>query len=236
MSNWSILCDFDGTIAVEDVTDVLLERFAHPQWRAFEDQWKAGQLSSRRCMQEQIRLLDVDVDELNAAIDDIRIDPAFPAFVRAAHRTGWPVCVVSDGLDYAIRRILSHHGLGNLPIYANHLVQNGERGWRLESPWSSQSCGVDSGTCKCERSRIAGSDGSRTLLVGDGASDFCAAEHVDFVFAKHRLIEHCRAQNLHHVPIVGFDDATRLLPALDTTRNTSIDPVADNPASLSLSI
>jgi 2-hydroxy-3-keto-5-methylthiopentenyl-1-phosphate phosphatase len=214
VSSWSILCDFDGTIAVEDVTDVILERFARPGWRAIEDKWRDGQLSSRLCMQQQVSLLDMSLEELDEAIDDIRIDPAFPAFVHAVQRTGWSICVVSDGLDYAIRRILSQYGLESLPIYANHLAQTGTRSWRLDSPWAASGCSVDSGTCKCARARLVSTAQQRTLLVGDGASDFCAAEHVDFVFAKHRLIEHCRAHNLHHVPIVGFDDAIHFLPAL----------------------
>ena len=30
---YSVLVDFDGTIALEDTTDLVLERFADPQWR-----------------------------------------------------------------------------------------------------------------------------------------------------------------------------------------------------------
>ena len=56
--------------------------------------------------------------------------------------------------------------------------------------------------------------GAKTLLIGDGASDFCAADRVDFVFAKHRLIEHCRAAGIPYVPITGFEDALEFLPQL----------------------
>jgi 2-hydroxy-3-keto-5-methylthiopentenyl-1-phosphate phosphatase len=60
----------------------------------------------------------------------------------------------------------------------------------------------------------ASAGGARTLLIGDGASDFCAADRVDFVFAKHRLIEHCRAAGIDYVPITGFEDALEFLPKL----------------------
>ena len=32
VSGWTILCDFDGTISVEDVIDSLLDRFGGPGW------------------------------------------------------------------------------------------------------------------------------------------------------------------------------------------------------------
>ena len=226
MDSWTILCDFDGTISVDDVTDVLLERFSRPGWEALEEEWRRGKLSSRLCMQGQIALLDVSKEELDEQIDELRIDPAFPAFVRAAHRAGYALSIVSDGLDYAIRRILARHGLDDLPIHANHLVQTGPRSWLLESPFADKACRVDSGTCKCVCAQKAQATRKHVMLVGDGASDFCAAEQVDFVFAKYRLNEHCRAKDIHHVSIVGFADAIDLLPALAgdrEERTTSYD-------------
>lgn len=214
MNSWTILCDFDGTISVDDVTDVLLERFSRPGWQELEEEWRTGRLSSRLCMQEQIALLDVSKEELDAQIDELRIDPAFPAFVSAARDAGCALSIVSDGLDYAIRRILGRHGLTDIPIHANHLIQTGPRSWRLESPFADKSCRVDSGTCKCVCAQKAQATRKHVMLVGDGASDFCAAEQVDFVFAKYRLNEHCRAKDIHHVSIVGFADAINLLPAL----------------------
>ena len=37
---------------------------------------------------------------------------------------------------------------------------------------------------------------------------------MDFVFAKNRLIEHCRAAGIPYVPIASFDEAIELLPSL----------------------
>ncbi len=34
------------------------------------------------------------------------------------------------------------------------------------------------------------------------------------MFAKHRLIEHCRAAGIPYMPITGFEDALDLLPRL----------------------
>src|SRR5262245_12565255 len=52
-----VFVDFDGTIASLDTTDLLLERFAAPQWRQIEEDWKAGLIGSRECLVRQIDLV-----------------------------------------------------------------------------------------------------------------------------------------------------------------------------------
>lgn len=214
MTQWNILCDFDGTIAVEDVTDALLDRFAAPEWQAIEREWRAGKIGSAECMASQVALLDASREEIDAHLASLRIDPAFPAFVEAALSAGTKLRVVSDGLDYAIHAILARYQLDHLPVLANRLVPTGPRRWRLETPFSDPGCRIGSGHCKCASAVREHNRHHRVLLVGDGASDFCAAGEADYVFAKHRLIEHCRHAAIPHASIVGFTDAIALLPAL----------------------
>ncbi len=214
MDQWNILCDFDGTIAIEDVTDSLLERFAHPDWQVLERDWRAGQIGSAECMAGQVALIDASREDLDRHLAEMRIDSAFPMFVQAVHAAGVTLRVVSDGIDYAIRSILARHRLDGLPLLANRLVQAGPRSWRLETPFSDPDCRIGSGHCKCASAVREHNRHHRVLLIGDGASDFCAAGEADYVFAKHRLLEHCRHAGIPHVPIVGFADALELLPAL----------------------
>jgi len=120
----------------------------------------------------------------------------------------------SLGLDVAIESLLHRHQLDHLPVAANHLEADGPRRWRLEFPHTTAECRVASGLCKCAQVAMARRERKKVLLVGDGTSDFCAAGAVDLVFAKHRLIEHCRAAGIPYVPITGFEDALDLLPQL----------------------
>ncbi len=214
MTGWTILCDFDGTISVEDVIDSLLDRFGRPGWEALEQDWRAGRIGSRECMTGQVALLDMTREDLDEHLSSLWIDHAFPAFVAQARELSTPIRVVSDGLDYAIHKILGRYGLDDLPLAANHLAPAtppksvaahlAVPGRRLPQ-WYLQVRLV------AEQARKGG---TKTLLIGDGASDFCAADRVDFVFAKHRLIEHCRAAGIPYVPITGFEDALELLPRL----------------------
>jgi len=222
--NWHVICDFDGTIALEDVTDGLLSRFAPPAWEEIEAEWKDGKIGSRDCMARQVALIRASREELDSYIDQVEIDPDFPAFARLCLSHGTSFEVVSDGLDYAIRRILSSHGLGHLDVIANHLVDQGE-GYALEFPYSHATCRASSGTCKCRRvdPDVVGEKGP-SLLIGDGASDFCGASAVDLVLAKDKLLTQCRKMDYPHLAITNFADAIRLFTPLleDPSRAASL--------------
>ena len=212
--SWTILCDFDGTIAKQDVTDTLLEQFALPGWEEIETSWKKGLIGSRDCMGQQIALLRADRDQLNAALDAIEIDPGFHDFVALCRDQGLPLTIVSDGLDYAIKRILGRYGLDDLPIVANHLEMVGEDEYRLSFPYANNACAKGSGTCKCKVGERLSAGKAMTLLVGDGTSDMCAAGSVDLVFAKDKLLTHCRDHGLPVVAYRDFTNATMQLAAL----------------------
>lgn len=211
-SRWSVLCDFDGTITLDDVTDALLARLGRPGWKQLEHDWGAGRIGSRECMAGQIALLDARREDIDAVIDAVEIDPHFHAFVLAVHAAGIPLTIISDGIDYAIERTLARHGLSPLPTLANHLCQVNDDGWSLQFPHAMPGC--TSGHCKCSSVDTSRSAGHSILLIGDGQSDICAAGRVDFVFAKDGLLEHCRSQGLPHQAISGFADAILLLPDL----------------------
>ncbi|WP_394680066.1 MtnX-like HAD-IB family phosphatase [uncultured Comamonas sp.] len=207
-AGWMIQSDFDGTISLVDVTDSLLQRFGLPGWTGLEDAWERGDIGSRDCMQGQVALLDMDQQELDAHLDGIAIDPGFPGFVQAAQVLGLRVQVVSDGIDYAIQRVLARHGLGHLEVIANRLVQKDTRRWALEAPWASPHCKRASGNCKCERLAAQQAITGRVLYVGDSTSDFCVSHEADYVLAKYRLIGHCERHGIAHAPFLGFSDAT----------------------------
>lgn len=205
---WMVQSDFDGTISVCDVTDSLLQRFGRPGWLTLEEAWEAGEIGSRDCMTQQVALLDMDVAELDAHLDEVAIDPHFVDFVNAAQQRGVTVQVVSDGLDYAIRHILKAHGLEALPVFANQLLPAGPRRWKLASPYAHAACSRASGNCKCAHLSQQQALHGKVLYVGDGSSDFCVSAQADHVLAKNRLRTYCQEQGIEHTPMGDFFDAT----------------------------
>jgi 2,3-diketo-5-methylthio-1-phosphopentane phosphatase len=210
-STWQILCDFDGTIVTDDVTDRLLESFAAPAWRSLEREWREGRIGSMACMRDQIALLDVAPALLDGEVARTEVDPGFPGFIALARRLDLPVTIVSDGLDRVIKDVLRRAKLADIEIRSSRLSYAGDGKWRLEFPEAAPDCQSGSGTCKCA---IAKRGERRTLLIGDGRSDFCVAETADFVFAKDKLLAHCRERRMPHAAFADFAEAQQLLKQL----------------------
>jgi 2,3-diketo-5-methylthio-1-phosphopentane phosphatase len=201
---WSVLCDFDDTVSLADVTDALLQRYARPAWRELEAAWEAGRIGSRACMAGQVALLDCNPEELEGYVAGLAIDPGFAPFVAAVDAAGASLTIVSDGLDEVIAAMLAPAGLAHVPVHASRLVQTGARAWALEFPQAREECRSASATCKCHWLQAAPRS---TLLIGDGVSDICVAAGADMRFAKSRLREHCVELGLPRRPIRDFADA-----------------------------
>ena len=206
-----VFCDFDGTISVQDATDFILSRFADPKWQDIEEQWEKGAVGSAECMQRQVALIRATRRQLDAALDEIEIDPSFPAFASYCCSEGIPLTILSDGVDYFIHRILARHSLPPLPVIANQLTirgQNGNTRYQLALPFSQAACESGAGTCKCRCVRAAA--GTR-VYVGDGRSDFCVANNPELVFAKGNLAQYCERQGIAFIRYRRFADVTRAL-------------------------
>jgi HAD superfamily phosphoserine phosphatase-like hydrolase len=204
---YRVLLDFDGTVAPDDPTDRLLERFADPTWRDIETEWQAGRLTSRECMQRQAALLRATPHELDAAIHKVRVDPAFPGFVAFCRRRGIDMTIVSDGFDRVVGAALRQAGLP-VPFFANALEWLGGDRWRLALPHHRTDCRTGAANCKCAHGAW---DDGRSIVIGDGRSDFCMAARAGYVIAKDALAGFCRARGLPHASFGTLADATRHL-------------------------
>lgn len=201
-----VLVDFDGTITEHDVTDMLLGRFALPEWMAIEEEWKAGRIGSRECMARQVDLLRVTPEAYDAAVDEMRLDAAFPDLVELCRRNGIGMTIVSDGLDRSIARVL-RNARQDLPYFANKLEHVGGDRWRLGFPHARSDCRNLSGNCKCQFAEVQ--RGAAIVMVGDGRSDFCVSSRADIVFAKEALARHCSANALPHVEITTIAEVVK---------------------------
>ena len=208
-----IYSDFDGTIARCDVTDLVLQTFAPPEWEAIEAEWQKGAIDAATCMRRQIRLIDASRDALDELLAGVEIDPGFPEFVEWCRSHRVPLTVVSDGVDYFIEQILRHHGYGDLPVFANRLVPAGE-GWSLEQPWLSRACAARSGVCKCD---VTAATPRMGVYIGDGRSDECVSATADLLFAKDKLATYCAQENIPFTSFTTFHDVRRHLAGVLNT-------------------
>jgi 2-hydroxy-3-keto-5-methylthiopentenyl-1-phosphate phosphatase len=213
--------DFDGTLAMHDTVDGLLERHADPSWRALEAEWVADRISAQECMQRQIGLVRADRITLDRYFHGITLDPHFRAF-RQHVRDFAHVAIVSDGLDYAIRCALRQGGLDDLPVFANRLQFESDNSLALDFPHRNAACAGGNGVCKCAIARqLAARHGDPIVLVGDGKSDACLAGVADIVFAKGSLIRHCESRGIAYTRFDTFADVLNTVRTWTTETRVS---------------
>lgn len=220
-------CDFDGTIAVEDVTDAVLEQLASPQWHEFEEAWAAGEITAAECMRAQIPLIDATPQQLNALLDTMKIDAGFVDFVHFCRSNEIGITIVSDGVDRFISRVLANHGITGLEIIANRMsysVSSQGCRYRLDTPYASTGCPPGAGVCKCRIVRMP----EDHFYVGDGRSDFCVSHQASIVFAKSKLEAYCQQQAIPFIPYEGFAEVQRTVAMLldDPARRVSVSRLA----------
>lgn len=226
--DWTVICDFDGTISNVDVTDAILEAFADPSWLDIEKEWKSGQIGSQECLSRQIALIDAVPHALHALVDTVAIDTYFTEFADFCAAAGVRLVIVSDGFNEVIGRILARHGLGDLPVFANHLIRDAQT-YRVASPNQDADCCTKAGTCKCAViGDIVVEQDHAVLFVGDGRSDFCAAGRMaDVVAAKSSLLAHMRLTGKDCVPFNDFHEVRLLLSSLLASTAASVHPQSE---------
>lgn len=205
-----ITCDFDGTITRTDVGYTLVERYGRPGWKAFEERWRRGEISSAECMRAEFAHVEIGRAELDRFIDSIEVDPAFAPFVAQALQTGRQVTILSDGLDYYILRILERLHLAHLPLLCNRAIFHEDGRLDLEAPYPAVRRDA-AGNFKAHHVGVLRQEATHVTFIGDGHSDRGAAQVADRVHAKGELLRYCQEQDIPCHAFEDFGDLARLL-------------------------
>ncbi len=200
LSDCRFFFDFDNTLTSFDVLDDIVQRFSVDDgWIPWERDWAAGKIGSRECLTQQLRSVRVSRERLTSYLADIELDPHFFRLLAFLKKEGAGPVIVSDSFSFFIKTILSNNGISGVKVFANGLTFSGEV-LKPSFPYFNGSC---SRCAHCKKARLAEiAGGKKTVYVGDGRSDMCAAEHADLVFAKSTLLGHFRDKDL---PCVAFD-------------------------------
>jgi 2-hydroxy-3-keto-5-methylthiopentenyl-1-phosphate phosphatase len=182
----AFLVDYDGTIALTDVSDRIMAEFVTEEWERKAAEYDAGFIGSRRLMEWEVGLIRADPDALRAVAASQPHDPSFRPFVERARAARIPVEVVSDGFGFFIPAALASLGLGDLPVVTADTVFRDGRA-TIRFPNGHPTCFV-CGTCKRNRVLAHQAAGRAVVFIGDGPSDRYGAAHADVVFAKHALV------------------------------------------------
>lgn len=206
MKQYCILSDFDGTITQKDGLYSFIETYAQGDWEKIEQNWAEGRIDSKECLIEEFKLVPALSEELiSNFIETLEIDETFIDFYKNVLEKNIDFYIVSDGIDYFIKRILRRYGLGGMKIISNHGEFRGEF-FEITFPNDSTDCINNAGTCKCKVLSDLRKEYEKIIYIGDGVSDYCVADKADILYAKKRLLKYCSDKGIEHIPYNTFSD------------------------------
>ena len=187
----AFLVDYDGTIALTDVSDTITAALLPPDLeRELAEAYETGRIGSREIMRREMDLLPPDPERILEIVAAQPHDPTFASFVRRATSAGIPVEIVSDGFGFFIEPAMQRLGVADLvTVVTAETTFNGGRP-RIAFPNEHPTCHV-CGTCKRNRVLAHQAAGRAVVFIGDGESDRYAAGYSDLVFAKRSLVAIC---------------------------------------------
>ncbi|KYP80848.1 MtnX-like HAD-IB family phosphatase [Ferroacidibacillus organovorans] len=198
----SIFCDFDGTIATEDMISAIvtyaLKDAAQP---LFE------RILTRECsIREGVSALFAMIPSsrygelVSFARERVTIRPGFGEFVAYCQENQIPLRIVSGGFDFFVKPALASFA-GIDAIYANTLDTSGPY---LRAVWPypcDEHCAGDCGLCKPSIKRLH--EAKRVVVIGDGITDVRIALQADLVIARDALLSYGVE---HGLPVARFED------------------------------
>jgi 2,3-diketo-5-methylthio-1-phosphopentane phosphatase len=185
----AILVDYDGTVALTDVSDTVMAEHVPGLWEDEVAAYDAGRMGSRRLMELEMAMIDIEPTALLATAAAQPHDPGFLPFVRRAQAAKIPIEIVSDGFGFFIEPALEALGVGEVPVVTARTTFDGRRA-SIAFPNGHPSCFV-CGTCKRNRVLAHQAAGRAVVFIGDGESDRYAAGYADIVWAKRALVRIC---------------------------------------------
>lgn len=209
-SSIAFLTDFDDTAAVQNVAEIILEKFGEPSWKSIRARFRNGDITLKVYQELAFAEIKAHADELgDYAKQHVQLRPGFNEVYEYCEMKGIPMVVVSLGLDLYIKPVLKEHGFSNIPV---HCVETWYQQDKLAYTYKNVRPGYeDEGNSKGLVVKSFKNRGFTVVYAGDGRSDFEAAREADVIIARSILIDECKAHNIKFSSFEDFHDVLDVL-------------------------
>jgi 2-hydroxy-3-keto-5-methylthiopentenyl-1-phosphate phosphatase len=197
-----IQCDFDGTVTEDDISFILLDAFAKGDWRTINKQHSEGKITVGRFNERAFGLVRASKKAmLDYLKDKVKVRPGFQKLVELCQQKGIRFVIVSNGLEFYIKRILEDMGLYNLEY---HAAETRFHANKLKVRYIGHDGSVvDSGYKEKYVNKYL-NEGYHVVYIGNGSSDLSPARDAHQIFATESLLEHCQRTGLTCIPFTSF--------------------------------
>lgn len=199
----AVLTDFDDTAAVQNVAEMLLQRFGDDSWTDVRARFRSGEMSLKEYQEVTFNSIKADRETMQAYVkENACLRPYFGELWAYCQEVNSPLAVVSLGLDFYIQALLEQEGAGDVPTYCvNTRFTPGGITYFYHHAYPGEEERGNSKGLVVERYRQLG---YHVIYIGDGRSDFEGAEKANTVFAHSFLAEECQRQGIAYTPFEDF--------------------------------
>jgi len=206
-----VFSDFDGTIVKKDIGDEIFRVFG--EFEPYHSQLRSGDLEISHywnivCSKLKDGITKQEI--VDFALEQEK-DTNFSTFVSFCRSNNFKLFVVSDGFDVYIDPIIEQYDLEKSSVLSNKMLFDENSKPKPIFPRASESCNCMVASCKRNAILDNSADDDIIVYIGDGYSDYCAAEHSDVIFAKKELAAYCNEHRIPHYPFTTFFDVYKLL-------------------------
>ena len=209
-----VQCDFDSTIAEDDVSFQLLDAFAEGDWRYYLEEYQEDKITVGAFSDHSFGMVKADEKTMLDFVfkGGVKIRPGFRELLGYCAKQGIKFVIVSNGLSFYIEAILKDVGLDNIEVFAAQ-TRSTPDGLTVKyiGPDGNQ---LGSGF-KEAYTRLFLSQGYRVVYIGDGLSDIKPASRADYIFARDNLLAYCREKQVNCTPFDDLNDVVKGLELLE---------------------
>jgi len=203
---YTVLCDFDGTITEIDTAEFILNKFAKGDWRAFEKQFENGKITLEECLRKQFSTVEGSKKEILDALEDtVSFRPDFGKLARYCRKSLIPVVIVSAGLDFVIEHYLALKGWTDLVSTYTPETKFSHHSIELAFPKLHDK---KASNFKQDLVRQYKNIGRKVFYIGDGSGDYAAMKDADYPFAIRgsKLAKLCKNNGIQCIEINDFQE------------------------------
>jgi 2-hydroxy-3-keto-5-methylthiopentenyl-1-phosphate phosphatase len=204
-----IQCDFDGTVTKDDVSFMLLDAFANGDWRVVNKQYAESKITVGQFNETAFGLVKASKKAmLDYLKDKVIVRPGFKKFVELCYKKGFRLVIVSNGLDFYIKKVLSDNGFDNLEY---HAAETRFHSNALKVRYFGPDGNVVDTEFKDKFVNQYLSEGYHVVYIGNGTSDLSPARGAHHIFATESLLVHCRNSGVNCIPFTSFIEINKIL-------------------------
>ena len=209
MTKILLQCDFDGTLTEEDVSFLILERFAEGDWKSILRDYQEGKIPVGEFNYRAFSMVKTDRATLEKLVrEQARLRPGVRELIDYCRSKDIAMTVVSNGLDFYIETLLGCKTFGRVEIVAARTLFTPNGLDARYYDYDNRELLNEFKACYTKRFT---EQGYRVLYAGNGPSDIPASRLAAHTFATESLLDYYRREKLPHTP---FHDLTDIVAGL----------------------